>query len=389
MSSTVLSSKRTLFKTWLSKSVLLSQPTNHSFKFKGVQHTTFLQTCKPRTIVTDAIGVKEIRPGVFASKELLKLHGSKGVYGGQTVGQALLAATKTVEPKFHVNSLHSYFVYPGDNTIPIEYSVETLRNGRLFCSRNVIARQRNKVIFTMMCSFQVFDKSDLEHQLKMPEVKSPLEYQIKPTSEGVRNIFELSNNTLNGTSLESKSDFNSISKSLPGKIEAECRFIGHPTLNNISHAEICDHELSPYLLWWYKGTGDLKSESHLVHQSAMAYYSDYMFIYTSLLPHKIGARPETDFLTMMVSLDHSVWFHAPARADEWMLYVMESHRASLGRSLLTGKLFNREGTLIASVAQEGFLKTLNVNTKGAINPKKTAYVNKYITNYPLNLTDEK
>ncbi|PVU95443.1 hypothetical protein BB559_002736 [Furculomyces boomerangus] len=297
-----------------------------------------------RSLVTEAIGIDKINSHIFRSKELLIMHGSKGVYGGQIVGQALLAASQTIDPKYHVNSLHSYFTFPGDNRIPIYYHVEEIRNGRMFSSRIVHAKQNNKIIFSMTCSFQVPMESNLVHQNVMPIVQAPENYPQKLSSEGNRHLFEM------------KEDGQYDMKTKIGKIEAECRFIGHPD-TNVQHRELSDSALSPYLLWWYKATGDLSKESNFVHQSAVAYHSDYQLVYTSLLPHKVGSRSEREFLKMMVSLDHCVWFHAPVRGDEWLLYQMESHRASSSRVLLTGKLFNMQGDLVASIVQEGLMKS--------------------------------
>ncbi|PVU85326.1 hypothetical protein BB560_007067 [Smittium megazygosporum] len=175
----------------------------------------------------------------------------------------------------------------------------------------------------------------------MPDVKPPESYPEKLSAKGVRNIFNF--------------DEKDLTVSKEGEIQAECRFIGNP-ISGASHKDINDHELPPYVLWWYKAKGDLSNVSNFLHQCAVAYHSDYQLVFTSLLPHKVGSKQESEILPAMVSLDHCVWFHGPVRGDEWLLYEMQSHRASCNRALITGKLYNTDGDLVVSVVQEGFIK---------------------------------
>ncbi|OMJ07424.1 Acyl-coenzyme A thioesterase 8 [Smittium culicis] len=200
----------------------------------------------------------------------------------------------------------------------------------------------------------------------MPIVNSPESYEQVLSCTGDRNIFNVTES--------GKVEFSTAS----GKVEAETRFIGHPENPSIGANQLNDIGLSPVLLWWYKAnlpaSESLTQYTNFEHQSMVTYHSDYQLIFTSLLPHSsIGNRSREELLSMMVSLDHSVWFHDTVYGDEWLLYRMESHRASYGRVLLIGKLFNMSGKLVVSVVQEGYLK--QSNSYLSKKDPKTIYVN--------------
>jgi acyl-CoA thioesterase-2 len=249
------------------------------------------------------------------------------VYGGQVLGQALMAAQRTVEGRA-CHSLHAYFLRPGDPKTPILYEVDRSRDGGSFTARRVVAIQNGQAIFTMAASFQAEEKG-LEHQFEMPDAPAP---ETLPSEKQLR--IELA--------ADLPEEVHSwIMRDRPIEIRAvdpRNRFVRAPH--------------PPSQMVWVRAVGKLPDDVAL-HQCVLAYASDTTLLDTSLLPHGYSVFSKG---MQLASLDHAMWFHRPFRADEWMLYVQDSPSASGARGFNRGSVFARDGALIASVAQEGLIR---------------------------------
>lgn len=253
--------------------------------------------------------------------------GGKSVFGGQVLGQALIAASQTVEGR-EAHSLHAFFLNPGDKLAPIVYEVVRIRDGRSFTTRRVVAIQHGREIFNMTASFQI-KEDGIEHQLEMPQVPGP---------EGLLDKVEL------WKKAAEKAPEN-IRKALLQKRPIEYRPI-HPV--NPLHPE----PVSPYREVWFRANGSLP-EVAAVHKAVLAYASDFSLLSTAMLPHGISFFQRQ---IQAASLDHAMWFHRDFSMNEWLLYVMDSPSASNSRGLSRGSIFSRDGKLVASVAQEGLIR---------------------------------
>ncbi len=247
------------------------------------------------------------------------------VYGGQVAAQALVAAQRSVDPDFHVHSFHSYFLLPGDYSVPIIYDVERIRDGRSFLTRRVMARQHGRPIYYQTVNFQRTEDG-LDHQDAMPEVGG--------TAEGV-NLVEV---MTAGGSFEA----DALGKEW-GAIEV--RFLG-----NSQHGLEKDPLHPAQARMWVRIKPGL-SDDPIEHLAAFTYASDISLLVASLAAHDVN--PMT---TQLASLDHTIWFHQPFRADEWWLYDQWSPRAYGGRGLSIGRIFTEDGSLVATVAQEGLIR---------------------------------
>ena len=252
------------------------------------------------------------------------------VFGGQVIGQALVAACRTVEDVTArpPHSLHAYFLLGGDPKVPIIYEVDRIRDGKSFTTRNVKAIQHGHAIFSMSVSFHVSEPG-LTHQVKMPDVPKPDElpsdeelkdriYPLLP--EPARRYYER----------ERPIEFRPVEFS---------RYLGEKSENG--RFDI-----------WIRATGRLPDEP-AIHQCVLAYASDMMLLDAALIPHGRSVFSED---IMAASLDHALWFHRPFRADEWLLYAQDSPSLADSRGFSRGLIFASDGTLVASVAQEGLLR---------------------------------
>ncbi|KAG0627469.1 hypothetical protein M758_2G203400 [Ceratodon purpureus] len=249
------------------------------------------------------------------------------IFGGHLIGQALAAACKTVNPALLVHSFHAYFLRVGDDQIPVLYKVERMRDGQTFSTRQVSAIQKGKVIFSMYSSFERLDlPKSFEHQEKMPTVPSPdqllsvedLARKYPPTSAlGMK---------WHSETFKCPMDLKMVEPIKPGSKEA----------------------LAPWQSIWIKTKGKLTDDPAL-HRCAAAYASDWTFLDVVKRPH--GEDP-----IRILSLDHSMWFHKPFKADEWLLFVQSSPCASNGRALVYGNFFNQQGELVMSATQEGLMR---------------------------------
>jgi len=249
------------------------------------------------------------------------------VFGGQVLGQALVAASRTVEGR-ECHSLHAYFLRAGDPKIPILYEVDRSRDGLSFSARRVVAVQHGEPIFTMSASFEVAE-AGLEHQIAMPNVPPP--ESLKSEREWRMEILADLPEHARGWFLRER--------------PIEIRPVEPP--NRFARGK---HP--PRQIVWFRACGPLPAMPAL-HQCVLAYASDMTLLDTSLLPH--GYNLFTSAL-QLASLDHAMWFHRAFRADEWLLYVEESPSASGSRSFNRGEIFRRDGALVASVAQEGLIR---------------------------------
>ncbi len=246
------------------------------------------------------------------------------VYGGQVAAQALIAASRTVPEGFHVHSLHSYFLLAGDYNVPIIYDVERIRDGKSFATRRVLARQHGRPIYYQSLSFQKLEEG-LEHQDVMPEVKGP--------DEGL-NLMDLMKERGNDDGLSTE------------WAALDVRWLG-----NSSYGLDPDPMHPSRTQVWIRVDGRL-TDDPMEHLATFTYASD-----VSLLGATLAAHPDNGpDKVQMASLDHTIWFHRPFRADEWWLYDQQSPSASGGRGLALGRIFTQDGTLVATVAQEGLIR---------------------------------
>lgn len=253
--------------------------------------------------------------------------GWQRVYGGQVIGQALVAAWRTVEDR-PVHSLHGYFLRPGDPSVPIVYEVDRIRDGRSFTTRRVVAIQHGRAIFSMSASFQVVEPG-LSHQIDMPDVPAPEEL---PGEEELRASF-----------LENAPE--NIRRYWLRERPIELRPV------NLEHY-LSDRKFDPRQYVWVRATGPLPDRQD-IHDCVLAYASDMTILDTALFAHGRSVfSPELQ----VASLDHAMWFHRPFRADDWLLYAQDSPNASGARGFSRGSLYTRDGTLVASVTQEGLVR---------------------------------
>jgi acyl-CoA thioesterase-2 len=253
------------------------------------------------------------------------------VFGGHVLGQALSAAAQTVPEDRKVHSLHGYFLLTGDVDRPIVYEVDRIRNGGSFSTRRVRAIQHGDAIFNMSASFQV-DEEGFEHQDAMPEVEGP---------EGLYSQTELARR---------------VSDQIPEPLRERFTAESPIEIRPVEPMNFMDPDVrEPQSASWYRANGELPDDP-AVHRYLLAYASDFNFLSTSMYPHGVS------WLTpgmLVASLDHSMWFHRPFRMDEWLLHTIESPSASGGRGLVRGRVFNTDGELVASTAQEGLIRNKN------------------------------
>ena len=282
---------------------------------------------------------------MYRSRQLWVPPGSRGVFGGQVLGQALVAATKTAPDSFVVHSLHSYFLLPGDVSRPIIYRVGRPRDGSSFVTRSVEARQKGKVMFKMMVSFQRPEVFDLEHQYPMPSAPPP--ETLESEEDKLKQWVQMPNMPQKYHDL--------VATRLAQPIPIEIKHTQPmKVLSSKKHSQ-------PRQLVWMRAKGDLGDLKQTFHQCVAAYISDHVFLTTALLAHGMNSfHPK---LKYMATLDHSMWFHAPFRADEPMLFEMESPRTGGNRGLVFGRLYTQDGRLAVSCTQEGLIRTKDASPK--------------------------
>jgi acyl-CoA thioesterase II len=255
------------------------------------------------------------------------------IFGGLVVAQALVAAMRTAPAGFKPHSLHAYFILPGNPALTIDYETDNLRDGRSFATRRVVARQNGAAIFALSASFHV-DEDGFDHQAAMPDAPHP------------------------DTLLSSLQLADAFKDQLPDVVARYFRrerpielkpvslgkYLGvKPTAEEIAH---------PTQRVWFRATHPLPDDPAL-HTAFIAYASDMTLLDTAMVAH---GKSVFDADMQPASLDHAMWFHRPARADGWLLYAQDSPSASGGLGLARGAIFDLEGRLVASVAQEGLIR---------------------------------
>jgi acyl-CoA thioesterase-2 len=261
--------------------------------------------------------------------------GFRALFGGQVLGQALLAAGQTVEPDRQAHSMHAYFLRPGDARAPIVYQVQRIRDGRSFTTRHVLAIQHGRPIFDMSVSFQLPEEG-FDHQDKMPEGIDP--------PETLKNLQQL---------------YGSNDK-VPEKVREQMTRVRPVEVRPVNVVEKYNPQPREALKYvWFRAAGEVPDDVRL-HQAVLAYASDFELLGTAMLPHGVSFVQDD---IMAASLDHSLWIHRPFRVDDWLLYVMTSPNMNNARGLARGQIFSRDGRLVASVMQEGLVRRLQPAAK--------------------------
>jgi len=252
--------------------------------------------------------------------------GGRSVYGGQVLGQALMAAGRTVPAEWSVHSLHAYFLRAGDTDASIIYKVERIRDGKSFATRRVAATQHGRPIFHMSSSFQVREDG-VEHQIEILRVPFPEDISaIDPTK---------AENEPKKQNMGTENELKPIDVKFVNPVDP------YKPKPQLPHRHI-----------WFKASGQLPDDPHL-HRTFLAYVSDLYVLGTALLPHGLSFRQRN---LQGASIDHAMWFHRDFRADDWLLYQLDSPFTGGARGLGRGNIFSRDGQLVATVIQEGLIR---------------------------------
>jgi acyl-CoA thioesterase-2 len=253
--------------------------------------------------------------------------GWQRVFGGQVIGQALVAACRTVEGR-KPHSLHAYFLLPGDPKVPIIYEVDRIRDGRSFATRRVVAIQHGQAIFSMSASYHA-EEAGLDHQMPMPDVPMP---EDLPDDAEVRAT---------------------ILPQMPAPVRAYFERERPIELRPVEFSRYATRTpMEPRFRAWIRATRRLPDDP-VLHQCVLAYASDMTLLDASLIPH---GRSVFERSIQAASLDHALWFHRPFRADEWLLYAQDSPSSTGARGFARGLIYDQKGRLVASVAQEGLIR---------------------------------
>jgi acyl-CoA thioesterase-2 len=277
----------------------------------------------PREALDQVLAVIDVQPDPEAGPDWFagtSYRAPRGrIFGGQVLAQSLMAAAKTVDASRPVHSLHGYFLRPGDPHEPITFTVERLRDGRSFSARRTHALQRGVPLLSMISSYQE-PAEGLDHQVEMPDVPGPDE--LPSLAERYGHLEPVSSTPM------------------------DLRHVEGPTFLTPGPERVAHQAV------WLRAIDKMPDEP-LLHTALMAYASDFSLLEPILRRHGLSwATPGLK----VASLDHAMWFHRPARMDEWLLYAQESPSASGARGLGLGRLFTADGVLVASIAQEGMLR---------------------------------
>ncbi len=274
--------------------------------------------------VLQHLDLEQIETNLF--RGISEKMGPPRVFGGQVIGQALIAALRTVETR-PCHSLHGYFLRPGDPSVPIIYEVDRIRDGKSFTTRRVVAIQKGEAIFSMSASFQGHEEG-LTHQIEMPDVPGPDEL---PSEEE-----------------RFKAREHKMSKEMIAFMKRD-----RPVeMKRVEDIDYLDPKVrAPKQHIWFRSKKPL-DDVYSQHQCLLAYASDMGLLSTQTLPH--GVNHLTGLMT--ASLDHALWFHREFRFDEWVLIQMDSPVSGGSRGFNRGTMFNEHGDVIASVAQEGLMR---------------------------------
>jgi acyl-CoA thioesterase-2 len=273
--------------------------------------------------IIDILNVERIEENLYRGRN----HNTEHVFGGQVLAQAIAAAFRTVAPEQILHSLHAYFLRPGDWTVPILYDVDRIRDGRSFSTRRVVAIQHGRAIFNLACSWQRQEEG-LAHAVPMPDVPPP------EALRGDREVY-----------LE-------LARAEPDVRRYSFRFEAIES-KQVERIPMRDEGPQPACKRTWMRTRDPLPDNPEVHLALLAYMSDMDFMSTSMLPH---GGTQLRHSVQGASLDHSLWFHRPFRADEWLLFAKESPNAGGARGFVRGEFFNRAGALVATAAQECLIR---------------------------------
>ena len=260
--------------------------------------------------------------------------GRQRIFGGQVLGQALVAAWKTIGA-WMPHSLHAYFLRPGNPAIPVRYQVHRIRDGKSFATRRIVAFQNECPIFNMSISFQIEEKG-FEHQEQMPKIKGPegLESEL----ERARRLKDL------------------LPESLRYKLTCE-RPVEIRVVNPINYFQ--PEKQDPVNYSWIKTISPMPDDP-MLHFCMLAYVSDFCLIEACMMPHGVSCAQE---YMQIASLDHAMWFHQPFRLDEWLLYKTQSPVSGGARGLNFGTFYRQDGTRVATVVQEALIRNRAVAAK--------------------------
>jgi len=292
--------------------------------------------------ISTSLEVERLDNLLFRSKSLYRPLRARGVFGGQVISQALVSATSVVDASYSLHSLHCYFLTRGSTATPIIYNVEVLRKGNSYVTCTVKAIQTGNIIFTMTCSFQKPEPWQPSHQWPMPNVPPPEECLLE--EEWLLQLTE------------------SESAQVHPKLKEFFQILAADRAKGpiaIKRAKV--HDVGPdgtiRYMYWMKAKGIPKYEAPF-QKCILTYLSDINFIAAvaeSMGLKRIGKGPNV--VTMMSSLDHSVYFYNDEfDCGDWLLYVIESPRAGCGRGVAHGRLYTQEGTLVAVTSQEGVVR---------------------------------
>ena len=280
----------------------------------------------------DLVTLRPIGDGRYTAPPALER--AERMFGGQFLAQCLAAAQDDVAPDRNVHSLHGYFLRPGDVDLDVELAVTTIRDGRSFSWREVVAAQRDKELFRLLASFQVPDTTPEYTRSEMPSVPAP---------ETVSYTYDEFSSALSGKQVLSNT-YRAI----------DIRYVNPPLVPR-------GEPVTETQLMWMRISETLPDAPH-IHRSAIAYLSDSTLVDPILLP--LGMRwQDPDFEG--TSLDHAMWFHRAARADRWLLFVLDVEATGGGRGLASGRIYTREGELVATCLQEGLMRWNTPNTPKA------------------------
>ncbi len=273
--------------------------------------------------IIDLLDVEQIERNLYRGQN----HNTEHVFGGQVLAQALASAYRTMEAPHQLHSMHAYFLRAGDWKVPILYEVDRIRDGRSFSTRRVAAIQHGRAIFRLSCSWQKPEEG-MTHPPPMPDVPPP---------ESLRGDLEA---------------YQALAREMPELARFSFRFeaIDSRQVERILMTDTAEHP--PFKHTWLRARDPLPDNPE-VHIALLAYMSDLDFMSTSMLPHGRNAIRES---VRGASLDHSLWFHRPFRADEWLLFAKESPNANNARGFVRGHFFTREGELVATAAQECLIR---------------------------------
>ena len=274
----------------------------------------------------DLISLEKKRENTFEGQNFQTSWGR--VFGGQVLAQSLNAAYQTVPPDRFAHSLHGYFILGGNLDLPITYEVDIIRNGKSFTTRRVVAFQEARAIFNMSASFQL-EQNGVDHQFSMPNFIPPEKL-----------LSDLEQLEVQNTDPRIYQRFKKIKPEV-----IEFRPVEKLTLRD-------DIDAPAESNYWFRSR-EATPFGIDIQQQLLAYISDYGLLRTATLPHKKELSQSSTFYT---SIDHAIWFHRSFSLEDWLLYAMDSPSASNSRGFSRGSIFNRDGLLVASSAQEGLIR---------------------------------